>query len=72
MIIILSFIYILHIFYVKFVTGTAIPGWTSIVLPIIILGSLQIIAIGLLGEYLAKVIMDVKHRPRYIIDKKIK
>jgi glycosyltransferase involved in cell wall biosynthesis len=72
MIIILSFIYILHIFYVKFVTGTAIPGWTSIVLPIIILGSLQIIAIGLLGEYLAKVIMDVKKRPRYIIDEKIK
>ena len=70
-IIILSCFYTLYIFYIKFVTGTAIPGWTSIVLPIIILGNLQIIAIGLLGEYLAKVIMDVKRRPRYIIDEKI-
>lgn len=47
----------------------SIPGWTSTVLPIVLLGGIQILAIGLIGEYVGKAYIEIKSRPRYIIDK---
>lgn len=46
---------------------TAIPGWTSILLPILFIGSLNLLASGVIGEYLARVFDEVKARPRYLI-----
>ncbi len=46
-----------------------IPGWTSTVLPIVLLGGIQIFAIGLIGEYVGKAYIEIKSRPRYIIDR---
>lgn len=51
-----------------FFLGT-VPGWTSITLPIYFLGGIQILCIGILGEYLGKIYQEVKSRPRYIIEK---
>jgi glycosyltransferase involved in cell wall biosynthesis len=55
----------------KFVLHTAIPGWTSTVLPIYFLGGVQILSIGILGEYLSKIYMETKQRPLYFIEEKI-
>ena len=46
-----------------------VPGWASTVLPIIMLGGIQILSIGVIGAYLGKVYDEVKSRPRYVIDK---
>jgi len=54
---------------VKLFTERAVPGWTSTLLPIYLLGGLQILCIGILGEYLGKVYQETKRRPRYIIEK---
>jgi glycosyltransferase involved in cell wall biosynthesis len=54
---------------VKLFTQHAVPGWTSTLLPIYALGGLQILCIGILGEYLGKVYQETKRRPRYIIEK---
>jgi glycosyltransferase involved in cell wall biosynthesis len=54
---------------VRFLTDHAVPGWTSTLLPIYLLGGLQILCIGILGEYLGKVYQETKRRPRYIIEK---
>lgn len=54
---------------VRFITGEAIPGWASTVLPIYFLGGIQIFSIGIIGEYLGKVYSETKSRPRYIIEK---
>jgi len=51
-----------------FYLGT-VPGWTSITLPIYFLGGVQILCIGILGEYLGKIYQEVKSRPRFIIEK---
>ena len=48
-------------------TGNTIPGWTSTVLPIYFLGGVQLIFLGLLGEYIGKIFLEVKKRPRYIV-----
>jgi glycosyltransferase involved in cell wall biosynthesis len=49
-------------------TDTAIPGWASSVIPIYFLGGVQLLSIGVLGEYVAKVYLEAKRRPKYFID----
>ena len=47
----------------------AIPGWASSVLPMYLLGGIQLLGIGVLGEYTSKIYMETKRRPRFIIEK---
>jgi len=56
---------------VKLFTDTAIPGWASTVLPIYFIGGIQILSIGIVGEYIGKIYMETKQRPRFIIEKVI-
>jgi hypothetical protein len=55
--------------WVRLFTGNAVPGWTSVVLPTYLLGGVQIFCVGIIGEYLGKVYIEVKHRPRFLIEK---
>ncbi|HEY4213012.1 MAG TPA: glycosyltransferase family 2 protein [Steroidobacteraceae bacterium] len=55
--------------WVRLFTDDAVPGWTSTLLPIYFLGGIQILCIGILGEYLGKVYQETKQRPRFIIEK---
>jgi len=50
------------------ILNISIPGWASTVLPIYFIGGIQLLSIGLLGEYLGKIYKEVKARPRYIKD----
>lgn len=43
-----------------------VPGWASIMIPLCFLGGIQLLSIGIIGEYLAKIYLEVKGRPRYI------
>lgn len=56
---------------VRLFTQDAIPGWASTVLPIYFLGGIQLLCLGIMGEYLAKVYSETKRRPRYVIEKTI-
>jgi glycosyltransferase involved in cell wall biosynthesis len=55
--------------WVRFFTDDALPGWTSTVVPIYFLGGVQLLCLGIIGEYLAKTYMEVKRRPRYSIER---
>ena len=54
---------------ISYFTGHVQPGWTSLILSIWFLGGLNLLAIGLVGQYIGKIYMEVKHRPRYNIEK---
>ena len=54
---------------ISFIFLTVEPGWTSLIVSIWFLGGVQLISIGLIGEYIGKIYMEVKGRPRYNIDK---
>lgn len=54
---------------VSYFTGSVVPGWTSIILSVWFLGGLQLLAIGMVGQYIGKIYMEVKNRPRYNIEK---
>ncbi len=48
-----------------------VPGWASTVIPMYFLGGIQLLSLGIIGEYIAKIYSETKHRPRYIIEKTI-
>lgn len=52
----------------SYINDKTIAGWTSIVLPVYFLGGIQLLCIGLLGEYVAKIYKEVKNRPRFIVE----
>ena len=49
------------------IAGETIPGWASIVIPMLFVGGLNILFLGLIGEYIGKIYLEVKKRPLYII-----
>ncbi|MCL2625819.1 MAG: glycosyltransferase [Cystobacterineae bacterium] len=52
------------------VRGETVSGWTSLMIAVLFLGSVQLFCLTLIGEYLAKIYTEVKRRPRYIVEKK--
>jgi glycosyltransferase involved in cell wall biosynthesis len=55
----------------QYFAGNVIPGWASTVIPIYFIGSVQLISIGVIGEYIGKIYLETKKRPRYIISNQI-
>jgi len=49
-------------------TGRNVPGWASITLPIYLLGGIQLLAVGILGEYISKIYLETKGRPLYHVE----
>ena len=60
------FIYISYAIY-RFFTGNTISGWASLACAISFLSAVQLISIGIIGEYIGKIYLEVKHRPKYCV-----
>lgn len=66
---VLSFIGVLWAFITQ-ITGHSVAGWASIVCATCFMGGVQLICLGVVGEYIGKIYMEVKARPRYIISER--
>lgn len=53
---------------ISYICGHVTAGWTSLILSIWFIGGVQLLSIGLIGQYIGKIYMEVKHRPRYNIE----
>ena len=53
---------------IRLFSDMAVPGWTSTVVPIYLLGGVQLLCIGIIGEYLAKIYLETKRRPHFFIE----
>lgn len=62
-----SFLALLVIIIRKLIFDDPVQGWASIICVIIFIGGLQLFCLGIMGQYIAKTYMEVKHRPHYII-----
>jgi glycosyltransferase involved in cell wall biosynthesis len=51
--------------------GTTVSGWTSLILSVWFIGGVQLLALGLIGEYIGKIYKEVKQRPLYVIEKEV-
>ena len=61
----LSLVLIGWVLSVKIFSHSAVPGWASIMVPVLFIGSVQLLCLGVIGEYLGKIYEEVKRRPRY-------
>ena len=50
------------------VAGDTVPGWSSLIASVWFIGGVQLVALGLMGEYVGKIYAEVKHRPRYLVE----
>lgn len=67
----LSLLMLLWVLITRVFTANAVPGWTSILLPLLFIGSVQLLSLGVIGEYLAKLYTEVKKRPRYHVSDRV-
>lgn len=57
---------------VSMIQRRAVPGWSSIMMSIWLLGGLQLMALGMIGEYVGKIYMETKRRPKFILEQHLK
>lgn len=57
--------------FIRLFSDQTVPGWTSTVVPIYLLGGIQLLCIGIIGEYLAKTYMETKRRPHFFIEDRV-
>jgi glycosyltransferase involved in cell wall biosynthesis len=63
----LAFIGFFWVLYIKIFTDKSIPGWASTTLPVLIFGGLQLFFLGLIGEYIGRLYIEVKKRPIFVV-----
>lgn len=66
----LAFIYGIYAIIIKLFTSNLVSGWTSLLVGVLFIGGIQMIMIGILGEYIGKLFIESKKRPNYIIKEK--
>ncbi len=67
----ISLIYAIYIVTVTLIYGADLPGFPTLVVAIMFLGGIQLLSIGILGEYIARIFTEVKQRPRYLLQCKV-
>lgn len=68
----ISFILTMHVVYIKIFTPEAVPGWATISASILLLGGLQLLGLGIIGEYVGRIFEEVKQRPLYLLRVELK
>lgn len=63
----ISILYAIYILLRTLVSGTDVPGWATLIVAVSFLGGVQLLSIGLLGEYVARIFNEVKRRPNYLV-----
>lgn len=66
---IVAFIYMIYILTTTLLFGNDVPGYASLMCVVLFLGAVQLVSIGVLGEYIGRISQEVKKRPVYIVDK---
>ena len=65
-----SFVYAIYVL-VGYFNGQTVQGWTTSILLLCFFGGAQVMCTGIVGEYVGKIYLETKARPRYIVEKKV-
>ncbi len=67
-VVIIVFLIMLYALYSRFILHNYVQGWTSTILTVLFLGGVQLISIGIIGEYISRIAANVRKRPMYIVN----
>ncbi|UXR69949.1 glycosyltransferase family 2 protein [Staphylococcus sp. IVB6246] len=62
-----SLLYIIYLLIDTFINGVSVPGYVTMIAAILLMGGIQLISIGVIGEYIGRIYYEVKQRPNYIV-----
>jgi glycosyltransferase involved in cell wall biosynthesis len=65
---IFAFIGIFYALYLRIFTSTWVEGWTALMISILLIGGVQLISVGILGEYIGRIYNEIKRRPLYVVE----
>jgi glycosyltransferase involved in cell wall biosynthesis len=65
----IAFIIMLYALYIRFFHNDYVQGWTSMILSIMFIGGIQLICVGIIGEYISRISTNIRQRPLYITNK---
>jgi dolichol-phosphate mannosyltransferase len=68
---VISFAVLSATFFERIFLGADVPGWTTIVVLISLIGGMQLFALGIVGEYIGRIFFETKNRPLYIVEDKV-
>ena len=63
----IAFFVLLYALYMRLIVENYVPGWTSVITSVLFLGGVQLITIGIIGEYISRINTEAKRRPLYIV-----
>ncbi len=63
----ITFCVALYALYSRFISKDYVPGWTSIIISVLFIGGVQLITIGIIGEYISRISSNVRNRPLYVV-----
>jgi len=58
--------------YIKFFTSTAVQGWTSVLVVLLLLGGMQLVALGIIGQYVGRIFEEAKQRPLFLVGETVR
>ena len=64
-------VYLIYVLYSRFVTGDVVPGWTSLIILVMLIGGVQLSLMGIIGIYIGRVYEEAKGRPLYLVDRRV-
>ena len=67
----LAMIGMIYVIALRIFTADWVEGWTALMIAVLFMGGVQLISIGLIGQYIGRIYDEAKKRPLYIIDQKI-
>lgn len=69
--VIFCFAYLVYALVVRFATHSAVAGWTTVVVLVLLIGGIQMLSLGIVGQYIARIFEEAKNRPLYLIDETV-
>jgi polyisoprenyl-phosphate glycosyltransferase len=66
-----SFLYALYVICDKMINNTAIQGWSSLMVVVLFMGGVQLVTLGVIGEYIGRISDEVKHRPLFVVEETV-